>query len=324
MKKVIIRVLLIVLFLSLGYIIWDNYRIVLVEETIILENFPDQLDYLRILQISDLHEKEFGRNQKRLINKINSTEYDVIVFTGDLLNDTESENYDSFYKLIEGIDNKEHALYVRGNTDPLNYQIDQSVDKSNFIKGMEERGVKLLESIYSIPVNNNHVHFVYFDLSIISDSTYIGRLEGVERPEYVDDKHYLTYQKKLWQEISLAEIIREDDLLIAVNHYPIADNRVNHIKNNPGLVWHDFDLIIAGHYHGGQIRIPFKGALFVPEPWYEPNQLFPPQNRVKGLWKYAGVNQYVSAGLGNSGAVPLLNFRLFNPPEINLLTLSKK
>jgi predicted MPP superfamily phosphohydrolase len=40
---------------------------------------------------------------------------------------------------------------------------------------------------------------------------------------------------------------------------------------------------MAGHYHGGQFRIPFVGALFVLEAWYEKSGLFPPQDRVKGL-----------------------------------------
>jgi len=45
---------------------------------------------------------------------------------------------------------------------------------------------------------------------------------------------------------------------------------------------------------------------------------------VKGLWEYKQTKQYVSAGLGTSDAIPFLKFRLFNPPEINVLTLKSK
>lgn len=121
-----------------------------------------------------------------------------------------------------------------------------------------------------------------------------------------------------------SHILGSDEIVIALNHYPIADERIDYIKKDPATEWVDLDLIIAGHYHGGQIRVPFLGALFVPEPWYEPHSFFPPQDRVKGLWEYAETKQYVSAGLGTSDAIPFLKFRLFNPPEINVMTLKEK
>ncbi len=286
-----------------------------------MDHLPEQLEGFRILQISDLHEKQFGENQKRLIESINSIDYDAIIFTGDMLDDTESTNYDSFYTLIEGIDNKENALYIPGNTDPANYHIGRTVEKSDFIQGMEERGVHLLESIHSISVDGRNVHFVHFELSILKDSKYMENVQGILKPDYMNEESYLLQQAALWEDVSALDTLDEADVLIALNHYPIPDIRIDHIQANPELVWPDYDLILAGHYHGGQIRLPFIGAPFIPEPWYEPNSFFPPQDRVKGLWEYAGTKQYVSAGLGSSGAVSFMKFRLFNPPEINLVIL---
>ncbi|MCT1904346.1 metallophosphoesterase [Oceanobacillus sojae] len=286
-----------------------------------MDHLPEQLEGFRILQISDLHEKQFGENQKRLIESINSIDYDAIVFTGDMLDDTESTNYDSFYTLIEGIDNKENALYIPGNTDPANYHIGKTVEKSDFIQGMEERGVHLLESIHSISVDGGNVHFVHFELSILKDPKYMKSVQGILKPDYMNEESYLLQQAALWEDASALDNLDEADVLIALNHYPIPDIRIDHIQANPELVWPDYDLILAGHYHGGQIRLPFIGAPFIPEPWYEPNSFFPPQDRVKGLWEYAGTKQYVSAGLGSSGAVSFMKFRLFNPPEINLVIL---
>ena len=80
----------------------------------------------------------------------------------------------------------------------------------------------------------------------------------------------------------------------------------------------DFDLVIAGHYHGGQVRVPFYGAPFIPvmtSSFYD--GFFPDQNYVSGLAAGNSIQQYISRGLGASN----IPFRLFNTPEINLLTL---
>ncbi|MFD1450920.1 metallophosphoesterase [Oceanobacillus sojae] len=319
-KRILLSVFLIFLVILI-YTIWDNNRFIITRQEIIIDHLPKQLEGFRILQVSDLHEKQFGENQKKLIESINSIAYDVIVFTGDMLDDVESTNYDSFYTLIEGIDNKENALYVPGNTDPANYQVGRKVEKSDFTQGMEERGVHLLESIHSISTNGKNVHFVHFELSILKDPQYMGSVQGILKPDYINEESYLLQQEELWEELTVLDNRSESDILIALNHYPIPDIRIDHIQANPDLIWTDYDLIMAGHYHGGQIRLPFIGAPFIPEPWYEPNSLFPPQDRIKGLWEYADTKQYVSAGLGSSGAVSFMKFRLFNTPEINLVIL---
>lgn len=304
-----------------SYIFWDNNRIKLVEQDVEIHQLPEQLQGFRILQISDLHEKEFGDNQQRLIEAINSLDYDAIVFTGDMLDSTESDNYAAFYHLIEGINNKENAWFVPGNTDPDSYHLEPDVQKSEFIQGMVERGVELLESIDVVSKDGQDISLVNFELSIIKSPERLGETEGIVLPAYAKDERFLTYQASLWEDIQVLDRIRESDVLIALNHYPIQDARIESIKNNPIMQWRDFDLIMAGHYHGGQIRLPLIGAVFVPEPWFESNGFFPQGDRVKGLWEYEGTKQYVSTGLGSSDVIPFLKFRLFNPPEINLLIL---
>ncbi|MFC0560087.1 metallophosphoesterase [Halalkalibacter alkalisediminis] len=319
--------LLFVFVVLLVFIIWDNNRIIVVEQEIGIENLPGELEGFTILQVSDLHEKEFGKRQKKLINSINNIHYDAIVFTGDMLDSDRSTHYQPFYDLIEGIYNKEHAIYVPGNADPNNYisQPQNPFDKHDFIKGMEERGVYLLESIHSIQNGQSHIHFVEFELSILDWESKIKELDSRAEPNNEVTKKYLNHLRNLYNEISLLDHLEHtDDAIIALNHYPIVDARIDFIKSHPEYMFRNFDLILAGHYHGGQIRLPFLGALFVPEPWYDRNGLFPPQDRVKGLWEYERTKQYVSTGLGSSDAIPFLQFRFLNPPEINLLTLTKK
>lgn len=277
------------------YTIWDNNRIKVVEQEIEIEDLPREFEGFKILQISDLHEKTFGYKQERLIRKINSINYDVIALTGDLLSNVDSENYSPTYDLLDGINNKEHILFVPGNTDPFPYVVnsDRSISKNPFLLGMESRGVHLLDSVYTVDKENASIYFVNFDLSILEPASQLDKL-------------------------------KKNDLLVVLNHYPVVDKRIKQLNEDPHSYVSNYDLIIAGHYHGGQIRVPFIGALFIPEPYYPNNGLLPPQDRVKGLWEYNGTKQYVSAGLGSSNAIPFLKFRFMNPPEINLLTFTKK
>jgi predicted MPP superfamily phosphohydrolase len=322
MKKVNRKVnFFIIIAFIIIYIIVDNNRVRIVEEQIEIEGLSDSLNGFTILQITDLHEKEFGHKQKRLVKKINSINYDVIVFTGDMLDDMESLNYEPFFDLIEGIKNMEYAFFVPGNTDPPPYLYEQKgIDKHQFIEEMEKRGVQFLETNTAVNVNQAVVGLVYFENSIISEKRIEAYKESVVNENYpplvrVKMKHY---------EENLVLDQDEAELLIALNHYPVADLRINTIEKDPYYQMRDFDLILAGHYHGGQYRVPFLGAFFVPEAYFKRNGLFPPQNRVKGLWEYKGIKQYVSAGLGSSDTIPFMKFRLFNTPEINVLTFVSK
>lgn len=326
MKKFLMRFMasLLAIFISfIVYTYWDNNRIKIVEQEVLIDQLPSDLEGFTIVQISDLHEKEFGKNQRRLIKKLNKIDYDVFVLTGDILDSMDSTNYESIYTVLEEMINKENVFFVPGNSDPPSYELVPSFGKSEFIRGMEERGAQLLESFESINSGDAIINFVNFELSIIENPEQIGRINGIFRPFHAQEEAYQIYQKDVWEEMQVTDILNSPDVLIALNHYPVVDVRFDYIEKDPATKLVDFDLIIAGHYHGGQIRLPFVGALFVPEAWYEPNSYFPPQDRVKGLWEYNGIKQYVSAGLGSSADISYLKFRLFNPPEINVLTLKE-
>ncbi|MEH7011462.1 metallophosphoesterase [Neobacillus niacini] len=321
MKKIKVNLLItftIFLLSLITYTALDNNRIKIVHQEVKIDNLPSELDGFAILQVTDLHEKMFGQYQKRLVEKINSLSYDVIMFTGDMLKNSKSTNYKPYFTLLEGIENKEKAFFVPGNTDPdiYNLNTENPLKKTDFYYGMEQRGVKLLESLSTVEKGTSKVHFVDFELSIQDAEK---SLESLKLEDI--SIRYLNHQKQLFNEISTLDNKDDADVLIGLTHYPVVDARFDFLMSESNYIVRDYDLIMAGHYHGGQIRIPFFGALFIPEGWYPRDGLFPPQDRVKGLWEYRDIKQYVSTGLGNSDAIPFLDFRLFNTPEINLITL---
>ena len=254
------------------YSVYDNNRIVLVKEKVEIENLHTSFNNFKILQITDLHGKMFGKNQKNLIDKINSINYDAIAITGDMI-DSDSDDYEPFIKLLEGIENKEYIFYIPGNHGP------------EFFDKLGDLGCIPLDNPYEIQRGNDKI--VLFDF--------------YNNLGFRDDiKEYENYTT------------------IAITHYPWNDSFYNNAREHVGK----YDLVIAGHYHGGQIRIPFYGALFIPN--INEAGLFPKQSDVSGYNVYGDYKQYISRGLGASklGSTNL-KFRLFNTPEINLITLVK-
>ena len=79
-------------------------------------------------------------------------------------------------------------------------------------------------------------------------------------------------------------------------------------------------LVLAGHYCGGQVRVPFAGALKAPDSANISGWL-PQDNLIQGLSTIQGVTQYISPGLGASDAYPI-PLRMFNTPSITILTLT--
>lgn len=105
---------------------------------------------------------------------------------------------------------------------------------------------------------------------------------------------------------------------IGITHYPWNNSFYDNAREHVGK----YDLVIAGHYHGGQIRIPFYGALFIPN--INDAEFFPKQSDVSGYNVYGDYKQYISRGLGASKLWNTnFKFRFFNTPEINLITLVK-
>lgn len=142
-------------------------------------------------------------------------------------------------------------------------------------------------------------HKRYADLKVFSGDDSVLLEESFRNPEM--------FRRRWWYPSTLARWLRHP-----------ADGRPRLLlTHNPDLVLDVLAvgepppcLLLAGHTHGGQIRLPWVGALFTD------TELG--REHVRGHHSYRGVPLYVTAGVGTS-FVPL---RLFNPPEVTLLTLT--
>lgn len=77
----LVAVTLIVFVVS--YNVYDNNRVAIVRQEVEIDGLPDSFEGFTILEITDLHGKRFGRNQKHLVDKINSYDYDMVAITGE-------------------------------------------------------------------------------------------------------------------------------------------------------------------------------------------------------------------------------------------------
>ena len=127
-------------------------------------------------------------------------------------------------------------------------------------------------------------------------------LIGVDDPQFMERTSMLDQaimQRKL-QEIYVAE----DSFKILLSHRPeLFDVYVDH----------SMDLVLSGHAHGGQFRIPFFGGLVAP------NQGFFPKFD-SGVYEQDNTKMVLSRGIGNS----IIPIRINNPPEIVYIDLIKK
>lgn len=305
--------ILIVILSIIGYQVYDNYRITVVKETVLISDLPQAFEGFTILQVTDLHGKYFGQNQAYLMAQINALEYDMIAFTGDM--ETSSNSFSPFLALLEGIENKERMFYVNGNYD-LAYD---SLTGKNTEVGtlLGKHGCVLLTEPYPIEKDGNTLW-----LTDLTTRPYRGYevYSGIPPREFKTDEQYQAYQSRLTKFLRIyAPAANDGDVKVALAHIPFTKSDLE--KGVPKHNNLEFDVVLAGHYHGGQIRIPFYGAPFIPvmtSSFYD--GFFPDQNYVSGLATGNGLQQYISRGLGASN----LPFRLFNTPEINLLTLKSK
>jgi predicted MPP superfamily phosphohydrolase len=273
-----------------------------------------------------LHGKRFGNSQEVLTGIINSLNYDAIAITGDS-QATGTDDFQPLLELIHGIKKNNPIFYISGNTGPLDiiysttgsrYSLDMSdgvVQQDGII--LQSAGCTLLDKPQVIERNGARLWFAT-DFSAAQSTVAVKQARQkllTTKKQSIKDSiiKSIDYQEYLQ---GIYASFQPSDTLIGIFHIPISYNT---LKDPQGLP--PYDLILAGHYHGGQIRLPYLGAIYIPDhtlPWYG---LFPPNNLASGLFIGDGIQQYVSRGLGASRRIPFLAFRLFDTPEINLITL---
>ena len=281
-KKKRIIVLAVVAVILLALIIWTawgNTALELNTYTISSERLPEGFDGYRIAHISDLHNAEMGKNNEKLLDMLREAEPDIIAITGDII-DSRNTDIDVALQFTKDAMEIAPCYYVTGNHEARVSEYDELKE------GLTEQGVIILED----------------ECIELEQSGKTISLLGVNDPSFQTD--YLFGDSETVMQSKLQEIINEDDTYtILLSHRPELFEVYTESK---------VDLVLSGHAHGGQFRLPFVGGLVAP------NQgLFPKYDA--GLYTEENTNMIVSKGVGNS----ILPFRFDNRPEVILIEFNR-
>lgn len=243
---------------------------------------------IRIIQLSDLHAKQFGSQNKRLIRKIKQLKPDIIIATGDMITSTD-DNGDAFLNIAVALAHRIPIYYIEGN-----HELTAKYDTLNQMTGWYDAYLEDLNQLGVHILKNNSV-----DLNIFENQI---SLHGLIVPL----AHYYAVPQHIRNQEDVAPLSDLDDVLSRPN--PSSFNVL--LAHNPFLMSlyekYPVDLVCSGHVHGGAIRLPFIGGILSPE-----RKLFPKYSA--GLYKGKHQSLIVSRGLGR--------FRLFNRPEIVIIDL---
>ena len=265
-RRVVLTVLLAIFAAFSIWVYWGNTSIQTTQISINSGKIPASFNRFRIVQVSDLHNAEFGKNQSKLLQMVKNISPDMIAVTGDLI-DSSHTDVEKAMNFINGAVKIAPVYYVTGNHEAW-------TDKyENLKEQMTKSGVIIL-SDQEITIKRNG--------SLI-------RLLGLNDPDFAI-KHDMFGEDAAMIDAKLKDMQKQSEngeYTILLSHRPeLFDVYVDN----------SIDLVLSGHAHGGQIRLPFVGGLVAP------NQGFFPKYTA-GVYEKKQTKMVVSRGLGDRKSV---------------------
>ena len=253
-----------------------RHEIAVVTQNIRIRQLPSAFEGFRIVQISDIHFDEYTEPSfvRRIVDRVNALNADLLLLTGD---------------------------FVSYGPLPLSFGAQCAVLCADVLRGLT------CPQRYAVMGNHD---------TVVGVPIVIDALSHVQIPTLLNN--YVPIERggqRLWlcgvadpassnPDLYYAIPPRPDGPVILMAHAPdYADTVIFHPRG------HVVDLMLSGHSHGGQVRLPFVGPV-----------ILPPMGRkyVEGLFRLESLQLYVNRGVGAVG----LPFRLNCPPEITVFTLA--
>ena len=264
----------------------QNNSITVSEYSIKSSKIAKSFDEYKIVQLSDIHSAYFGEEHEKLMSKVEKEEPDIIAITGDLV-DANRFDFDAGTSIVKKLIDIAPVYYIYGNHETI---LNDDPENNEFKLALEELGVVIL--------NNDTV--------MLTEGGYSINLVGIQDPSTV-------YKNKRLRQLDSKDEIIEEELRMVTDRVNNDDFTIL-LSHRPEYfeIYDEYpvDLVLTGHAHGGQFRIPFVGGV------YAPNQGFFPKY-TDGVHSTDDMDMVISRGLGNSK----LPVRIFNTPEIVVVTL---
>lgn len=260
--------------LAAGFLLWGNCSLQTTETALVSPALPPAFDGLRIVELADLHGRVFGRGSRRLLAAVRRAEPDLICIDGDLFD--ERTDLAMLPPLLRGLCAIAPVYYVTGNHE---WRVP---GLRGILAQMRACGVTVLQDDWRVLRRGEDA------LIVAGTDDPCGPAERKTPAELIAD---------------IRAEAGEAAFLLLLTH-----------RNDQLPQWSALGVqaVLAGHCHGGVVRLPFVGGLFGTDRW-----LFPAWDA--GLYRQGETALYVSRGLGYTN----VHFRLFNRPEVAVIVLRR-
>ena len=260
--------------LAAGFLLWGNCSLQTTETALVSPALPPAFDGLRIVELADLHGRVFGRGSRRLLAAVRRAEPDLICIDGDLFD--EHTDLAMLPPLLRGLCAIAPVYYVTGNHE---WRVP---GLRGILAQMRACGVTVLHDDWRVLRRGEDA------LIVAGTDDPCGPAERKTPAELIAD---------------IRAEAGEAAFLLLLTH-----------RNDQLPQWSALGVqaVLAGHCHGGVVRLPFVGGLFGTD-----RRLFPAWDA--GLYRQGETALYVSRGLGYTN----VHFRLFNRPEVAVIVLRR-
>ena len=332
------------LLMLVGVIIISNGNLKTEEQSVIVVGLPEDLENYQILVLSDMNGHRFGDQQSALIREIENVGYDMILCVGDMVG--KDGDPTPFYEFLENLSRPGRVYFTCGDCDPGPFvktarAIEGTLEQivlEDWILGAMERGAHYVDAPTAVTVGSTKLWLT--PTIFLNLDAYAYRENWRSQMEQEEDgvvtglssnyaslpfTSYRYNQAKRFY--SAVTEISATDLLIGLSHIVPEDDFIisaaSHDQQGDKYLFEP-ELIVSGHYCGGMWKIPPFGAFYVPNRLLPRNGWFPKKEDVSGLSSVGESQIFITNGLSNTSAIPVLPFRVFNDPEIAVLKLTAK
>ena len=318
----------------------------LIEQKLLITNryqiksreLPKEWDGTKVVVLADLHNCSFGKNNERLVKKIDKLAPDYILVVGDMINKKSACYPSNSFFLLDSLAKKYKIYYSYGNHEQKldNYEITMDQEKSKMIDSstnkFQAKGENKTSKENISSKENTSSEGIKSNLQQQKElySSWMEYRKGLTQQNitFLDNKS-VSFTKNgaslriTGLSLGLEYFERHKMLELNQNHLKkiIGEKRKNEFQIL--MAHHPFyfkeytdwgaDLVVSGHVHGGMVRLPGIGGLLSPQAKFFPKYQ-------AGLYKKKDKVMVVSRGLGSHSIMP----RLFNIPEIVFLRLEKE
>ncbi len=255
----------------------QNQQIGVTRHTYRDPRIPPTLDGYRLLVLSDLHNVEFGPDNNHLLTQVSSAQPHLIAITGDIIN-KRAVDFTVIERLLPRLTKIAPVVYVTGNHEPWTGRF------AELEALLIANGVTILDET-QMALDGPEAAVL---LMGARDPDFYGRRRGMP-----------AFTSRLTERVKTID--HGQQLTILLSH------RCELLDVYAGCA---IDLVLTGHAHGGQVRLPGLPGLFSPDQWFFPRY-------TSGAYRQGATTMIVSRGLASLYFPP----RIFNPPELLLIEL---